>query len=639
MGDEEGSYRKFGGSYLGCKVVRYILKSKIKIITKYIPHIIYTKGGHFMCGIVGYVGKKNRAVEVLLGGLKNLEYRGYDSAGIAYLEDDILNITKAVGPIVNLEEKIEKNINSFIGIGHTRWATHGKPSIENSHPHNVEKFTIVHNGIIENYLELKNKLISDGYVFKSDTDTEVACALLNSIYKKENDVIKTIMKFKEVAQGSYAIALMCEDEKENLYVIKNMSPLIIGIGADGNYVASDVPAILEYTNKYIVLDDLEFARISCDEIKIFDKEGRDKPFEIKTFRESVSTNDKQGYEHYMLKEIHEQPEIAKKLLKKYIEEGNIENLPDVSQYENITIVACGSAMHAGLVGKYLIEKHLNVPVIVEIASEFRYKKLFLNEKSLVIAISQSGETADTLAAVKIAKNFGAKTIGIVNVTESSIAREVNAVIYTEAGSEIAVATTKAYFAQSLILAFLSIKNMYKKISVLEIQKIPMIIEKLINQTHKYEDIAKVLYQNEDIFFIGRQIDYALCLEGSLKLKEISYIHSEAYAAGELKHGTISLISENMPVFAIITDKTIAEKTISNIKEVKARGANVVLIIKEDLDFEGDCYDTKVIIPSSCVDFSSILAIIPLQLISYNIALLRDCSIDKPKNLAKSVTVE
>lgn len=596
-----------------------------------------------MCGIVGYIGKKDKTVKILLSGLKNLEYRGYDSAGIAYIENDELKITKSVGQISALEEKVEDGIETHIGIGHTRWATHGHPSVENSHPHHVDKMTVVHNGIIENYLELRNELKGAGYEFKSDTDTEVACALLDSIYKKENDMLKTIEEFKKTAKGSYALAIICADDLDHLYVIKNMSPLIIGVGDNENYIASDVPAILEFTNKYIVLNDLESACISTDEIIVYDKDGNKRNAEVKTFSDDASVMDKKGYEHYMLKEIHEQPEITKKLIKKYIEDNEISKLPDLSKYKNITIIACGSAMHAGLVGKYILENYLGIPVYVEIASEFRYKKYkFIDENSLIIAISQSGETADTLAAIKIAKEHHAHTIGIVNVKESSIAREVDEVIYTEAGSEIAVATTKAYLAQTIVLTFLAIrqnKEVLNSISTQDFHKIPTIMESLINNDEMYEDIAESIKNREDIFFLGRQIDYALCMEGSLKLKEISYIHSEAYAAGELKHGTISLISDETPVIAIITEEDIAEKTISNIKEVKARGAHVILVISEELDFDGDCYDVKIVIPSSEKSLHSILSIIPLQIIAYKIALKRGCSIDKPKNLAKSVTVE
>ena len=587
-----------------------------------------------MCGITGYVGKNKHAIKVLLTGLKNLEYRGYDSAGVAYLDKDELKIVKSVGPIKNLEEKLDNNIESHLGIGHTRWATHGRPSEKNSHPHSVGKIAIVHNGIIENYGEIKEELISNGYTFNSETDTEVACALLDYLYKN-NDIKNAIKIFQERVRGSYAIVLYINGENDSVYVIKNASPLIIGIGEGENFIASDVPAILEYTSKYIALEDGDFAKVSADEIELYDKKAKDKEYKIKEFSGDASIIDKKGYDHFMLKEIHEQPDIAKNLIMKYIDNNELGSLPDLTRYDNVYIVACGSAMHAGLVGKYLIESNLNIPVIVEYASEFRYKKLFLNNKTLVIAVSQSGETADTLAAVKIAREHGAHTLGIVNVKESSIARETDEVIYTEAGSEIAVATTKAYLAQVLIFILLAIKN--NKI-IEDYSKLPLYMEHLINDDNTYNRIAKDLYENENIFFIGRQRDYALCMEGSLKLKEISYIHSEAYAAGELKHGTISLITEGTPVFAVITEENIAEKTISNAKEVKARGANVILIITKNLDIDGDFYDEKIVIPDMN-EFTPLLAIIPLQLIAYKIANLRGCSIDKPKNLAKSVTVE
>lgn len=589
-----------------------------------------------MCGIVGYAGKLHNSTEVLLSGLTNLEYRGYDSAGIAIVNKGNVEIIKSCGPIINLKEKVDTKKISHIGIGHTRWATHGKPSLENSHPHKVGKTTIVHNGIIENYLELKN-VLNDLYDFKSETDTEVACALLDKIYNEEHDMIKAIKRFQEEVRGSYAIAILCDDELDSIYVIKHMSPLIIGLGEGETFIASDVPAILEYTKNYVVLNDGDFAKISDTDYSVYDSTGKKRKCEVKTFSMDASSIGKNGYDHFMLKEINEEPEIAKKLINKYIDNGELKNLPSLKGCKNVSIVACGSAMHAGLIGKYLIEKNLGIPVSVEIASEFRYKNLFIDKDSLVIVISQSGETADTLAAVKIAKEKGAKTLGIVNVVESSIAREVDDVIYTEAGSEIAVATTKAYFAQVLMLMFLSLKG--KKIHIDEFKSAHLDIDKLIHNDDEYNKIAQKIHEQNDIYFIGRQIDYSLCMEGSLKLKEISYLHSEAYAAGELKHGSIALISDNTPVFAVITDDSIAEKTRSNMKEVKARGAYVILLISEDLDYEGDDYDEKIIIPAHQEHLKSIIAIIPLQLISYKTALLRGCSIDKPKNLAKSVTVE
>ena len=588
-----------------------------------------------MCGIIGYNGKKDKAISIILEGLKNLEYRGYDSAGIAYVRENNITNIKSKGAIVNLEEKIDIDIPSNMGIGHTRWATHGEPSELNAHPHTVGKITLVHNGIIENYQDIKNELLEKGVKFVSETDTEVAAALFNDLYESTHNPIEMIRQFKMRAQGSYALAIIISDDLNKLYVLKNASPLIIGVAEDGYYVASDVPAILKNTNKYITLEDGDYAEISVASLKIFDTNDKEKNYKVSHFEGDDMLIDKNGYEHFMLKEIHEEPIIIKKLIDKY--KNALDKLPNLKNYDDVTIVACGSAMHAGLIGKHLIEKNLNIPVNVEIASEFRYKKLFLNEKSLVIAISQSGETADTLAAVKIARTYKAHTLGIVNVKESSIAREVDEVVYTEAGSEIAVATTKAYLAQVMILTLISLRESDKDLNTLD--SLPIYIEKLINENEKYILLANNLKEVKDMYFIGRQIDYAICMEASLKMKEISYIHSECYAAGELKHGTISLIENGTNVIAIITDKNIAEKTISNIKEVKSRGAIVTLVISSDLDFENDCYDEKIIIPSMMEDVMGILSIIPLQLIAYETAKIRGCSIDKPKNLAKSVTVE
>lgn len=592
-----------------------------------------------MCGIIGYIGKKKNALPVLVNGLKCLEYRGYDSAGVCYLENDEFKVVKSTGTIENLESKLDLDIKSYIGIGHTRWATHGKANETNCHPHTVGSITLVHNGIIENYTEIKNELSNKGVKFYSDTDTEVAAALLDYLYNKTKDVIEAIKEFKKCVRGSYAIVFVISGDVEHVYVIRNQSPLIIGLGNDENYIASDVPAILKETNKYVMLEDGEFAVVKSDVIALYNKNGKKKKINIKTFQGDATSIDKGEYEHFMLKEIHEEPNIVRHLFAKYSDKVELKSLPDLCKYESITIVACGSAMHAGLVGKYFIEKNLGIPVTVKIASEFRYDKLFLNEKDVVIAISQSGETADTLAAVKISKKMGTHTIGIVNVKESSIAREVDEVIYTLAGSEIAVATTKAYISQLIILFLISIRNGKDEHIFEKLSKVASIMDKLINETTVYESIADEIKSREDIFFIGRQIDYAICMEGSLKLKEISYIHSDAYAAGELKHGTISLISEDTPVFALITDASIAEKTISNIKEVKARGANVILVISEDLDVDGDFYDWKIVVPKCYELMAPILSVVPLQLIAYYVAKLRGCSIDKPRNLAKSVTVE
>lgn len=597
-----------------------------------------------MCGIVGYIGKKN-AIEILINGLEKLEYRGYDSAGIAFLTDDI-KILKNKGKIKNLKNKINFDEKSTLGIGHTRWATHGEANEINAHPHQVGKITLVHNGIIENYEEIKKELINKGYTFKTETDSEVGCALLNFLYQKNQNMIKSIEEFKTIVKGSYALGIICSDDKNTLYTVKNASPLIIGVGDNENFIASDVPAILKYTNKYITLDDLEFAKITKDKIECYDKKNKVIKKDIKIFSGDAMDIEKNGYEHFMLKEIHEEPSVIKKTFDKYIDNNKIgDKIPDLSKYKKITIVACGSAYHAGLIGKNLIENYANIPVDVEIASEYRYKKHFFNEKELVIVVSQSGETADTLASLKLAKENKIDTLGIINVKESSIARESDIVLYTEAGNEIAVATTKAYSTQVALFSLISLtiankNNLLNKDEIIEILKeiklLPNKIEQLINNDI-YQKIAEEIYKDDDIFFLGRGIDYAIALEGSLKLKEISYIHSEAYAAGELKHGTISLIDKDTPVIAIITDNNIKDKTISNVKEVKARGAKTILISNENLD--NSCFDKKVIIPSIHPLLQPLLTVIPLQLIAYEVAKLRDCDIDKPKNLAKSVTVE
>lgn len=604
-----------------------------------------------MCGIVGYIGK-NRCQEVLINGLKELEYRGYDSAGLAYVFNDELIITKKKGKIIELEKVLEKH-HSNLGIGHTRWATHGVPNEINSHPHKSGKITIVHNGIIENYASIKEELIKEGVTFKSETDTEVAAALLNNLYLKTNDMLETMKLFEKKVRGAYALGIINDDDFNTLYSIKKASPLIVGIGNNENFIASDVPAILKYTNKYTTLNDGDIAIIKTDDISFYDINGNPIEKEIKTFEKELGDSDKHGYEHFMLKEIHEQPEVIKNTISPFLENGIhslLDKMPDFSKYNKIVIVACGSAMHAGLVGKNKIEELANIPVEVEIASEFRYKKLFIDENSLVIAISQSGETADTLAAVKIAKEMKATTLGIINRVDSTIARNTDYVFYTKAGIEKAVATTKAYSAQiailSLIALNIAIRN--KLIDEIEtnniiesIKTLPTKIESLLTEEKikEIKDIANKLYQKEDMYFIGRNIDYALCMEGALKLKEISYIHSEAYAAGELKHGTISLIDEGTPVISIITDEKIAEKTISNIKEVKSRGANTILVTNEENNNNYDCIDNKIIIPTTHKLFEPILAVIPLQILAYEIAKLRGCDIDQPKNLAKSVTVE
>lgn len=581
-----------------------------------------------MCGIIGYVGEKRCSIDVIIDGLKHLEYRGYDSAGIAYVKDNNVVIEREVGRISNLESVLKKD-TSHIGIGHTRWATHGKPTKENAHPHKVGNITLVHNGIIDNFMELKSTLMSEGYTFKSDTDTEVAAAYIDSLYKENNDMIKSLSICVNKFLGSYAFGIINELETDVLYALRKDSPLIIGVGENENFIASDVPSILKYTNKYIDIENDEIVKITKDKVTVYDKNCNIINKEISVFEGDANLVEKNGYETYMLKEIHEEAEVIKKT-----SEASIDF--DITKYDEIDIVACGSAYHAGLVGKYMIEKLCNIKVNVCIASEYQYDKHFYKGKTLVIAISQSGETADTKKCVNIANDMGVDTLGIVNVKGSSIARICKHVIYTLAGPEIAVATTKAYLAQITTLILLAVKNSKEKINTEDLQKLPYYIETLINKD--YTSLANMLYTKDDIYFIGRGIDYALCMEGSLKLKEISYIHSEAYAAGELKHGTISLISEGTPVIVVATSDELYLKTISNAKEVKARGAYVILVTDKEVINEG-VYDELISIPKVTEELKPILTIIPLQLISYEVAKLRDNDIDKPKNLAKSVTVE
>ena len=587
-----------------------------------------------MCGIVGYKGNNNNAIKVVIEGLENLEYRGYDSAGIAYLKDNKINIEKEAGRIKNLKNKLNPKDKSNLAIGHTRWATHGIPTRTNAHPHQVGKFTMVHNGIIENYLTLKEELLKNNYTFKSDTDTEIACAYLDYLYKQEKDILKSLQKLIQVIKGSYAFGIICEDDKDHLYALRSSSPLIIALGKNENYIASDVPAILKYTNKYLILENYEIAKISNDNVTIYNKDLQEVNKTINTYEGTYESSIKGNYEHFMLKEINEEPDTFEKTINSCIE-NNFKDI-DLKKYTNIHIVACGSAYHAGLVGKYLIEKFANIKVYTQVASEYRYEKTFYDKNTLVILISQSGETADTLAALRKAKDNNIDTLSIVNVFASSIARESKYVIYTKAGCEIAVATTKAYLAQLTVLIALTLKLSNKKITKNEIIKLKEQITNLINKDD-YKTIANKIYKAKNIFFIGRGIDYALCMEGSLKLKEISYINSVAYQAGELKHGTISLIEENTPVIAILTEEDLIEKTISNIKEVKARGAHTIIITNKDI--QGDFYDEKIIIPKTNELFQQLLTIIPLQLIAYEVAKLNNCDIDKPRNLAKSVTVE
>ena len=594
-----------------------------------------------MCGIVGYIGKKN-SLPILIKGLKRLEYRGYDSAGVAYIKDKNIKIVKTVGKISNLDKLLNYNDESFIGIGHTRWATHGSVDTTNSHPHQAGSITIVHNGILENYQELKEILTNKGYTFKSDTDTEVLCAYIDYEYNQTKNILDALNNCMKVFEGSYATAIMVKDIPNKLFVMKKDSPLVIGIGEQENYIASDISAYADETSAYIILEDMKIDQIEKENISIY-KNKKEIKYNIEQVEQDAFDSDKNNYEHYMLKEISEQENLMDKLNNIYLK--NLDKIMDISKYNKIHIIGCGTAYHAGMIGKYLIENYSDFEVNTYIASEYRYQKIFVDDKTLVIAASQSGETADTLACIKKVKKYGCKTLGIVNVKNSSIARAVDEVIYTEAGQEVAVASTKAYSSQVYIFSLLALKlgitkGLINKNEInKEYEKLPSYISKLTN--YDYEDIISKIWQAKDVFYLGRGIDYISMLEGSLKLKEISYVHSEAYQAGELKHGTISLIEKDTPIIALISDETIALKTISNIKEVKARGAYVVLLIKEDLNINIDkeCYDKIIEINATDNLLQPILNVIPLQLIAYNIAKKRGCDIDKPRNLAKSVTVE
>ena len=605
-----------------------------------------------MCGIIGYIGKQNNSLHVLINGLKNLEYRGYDSAGIALKDKNKITIVKAEGKIVNLENKIKNLKTTNIGIGHTRWATHGGATEVNAHPHKAGKITLVHNGIIENYEQIRKDLLKEGYTFKSETDTEIACALIDKIYKEEKDKLKTLQKANKILKGAFAFGILFEDD-DKIYAMRKDSPLIIGLGKDENYIASDVPAILEFTNKYILLEKDEYAVLDKQNISIYNDNLEKINKKVHTYEGTKEVAMKNGYEHFMLKEINDEPKVFEDLLSQFdLEDAEKlkKSMIDLKKYESIDIIGCGSAYHVGLIGKSLIEEYAKIPVNVEIASEYRYKNNFSNNKTLTILISQSGETADTLAALRKTKEKGFDTLGIINTVGSSIARESDNVLYIKAGPEISVATTKAYSAQVLMLLLMTIVLGYNNKSISKnkadamiknVKVLPQNIKDTLNKEEECKKIAKKIYKSKDIFYIGRGIDYALCMEGSLKLKEISYIHSESYAAGELKHGTISLIEENTPVIAIVTDESIEEKTISNIKEVKARGAYVTLITTNKIIKKyqnSNFYDQYITIDKDDIT-SSVHVVLLLQLIAYHVAKLKGLDIDKPRNLAKSVTVE
>lgn len=596
-----------------------------------------------MCGIVGYVGR-DKALPKLIQGLKKLEYRGYDSAGVAYFENDNIKVRKSVGRVSSLESKLDLSILTNIGIGHTRWATHGGVTDVNSHPHSQGDITIVHNGIIENYQELKVMLIDNGYKFNSDTDTEVAAGLIDYYYKEDKDILKAMSKCINIFTGSYAIVVMVKGISDKLFVLKKDSPLVVMKSDDSMFIASDVLAFSGEAKKYFSLDDGMIGVVSCEDATLY-KDGLEIDVKYLDIDNDNYDSELGNFSHYMLKEIYEQKDLVSKWYDNYFVKGDIEKLPNIGNYKKIQIVGCGTAYHAGCVGKYLLERYGNIEVSVFIASEYRYQKLFIDEETLVIFISQSGETADTLACIKKVKEYRAKTLGIVNVENSSIARLVDEVIYTKALSEVAVASTKAYTAQLYVISMLAfgmgidngilslddVKNTYKDLGFL--------IENVLKID--CSPYVKLIYDKEHIFCLGRNIDYVTMMEGSLKLKEISYIHSEAYPFGELKHGTISLISDNSVVMVMATLEDLVSKTISNIKEIKARGARVILFIRSDLadGIDRDCYDEIVLIPKASYLVQPIINTVYLQLIAYYVALELGRDIDKPRNLAKSVTVE
>lgn len=608
-----------------------------------------------MCGIVGYVGNKG-AKSFLIDGLSKLEYRGYDSAGIAVLDGTSISLVKQKGRLSNLEGALKiQSSEGTIGIGHTRWATHGEPSDRNSHPHKSSKgdIAVVHNGIIENYLELRKWLISEGYEFFSETDTEVVPNLIHYYY--EGNLFEAVVKATQKLEGSYALGVVCGEEQDKLIAVRKDSPLIVGLGDGENFIASDIPAVIKYTRDVYLLDDNEFVVMDRNGVSVLSANGEriDKNIYKVTWSEDAA--EKGGYDSFMLKEIHEQPKAIKDTISSRV---SMENgvffddfklsKQDLDNVDRVFIVACGTAYHAGLMGKTLIERMAKIPVEVDIASEFRYRNPLVTEKSLVIIVSQSGETADTLAALRDCNRIGARTLAITNVVGSTISREANDVIYTMAGPEIAVASTKAYTTQVVVMHLLAlyfgrIKGTLEETEEKEIVRalliLPDRIEKLLEKKENIEGIARLLAKEEDLFFLGRGMDYALALEGSLKLKEISYIHCEAYAGGELKHGTIALIEPGTKVIGLFTQGDLKDKMVSNMVEVKARGANIIGLGYHGEELDKSVFDYEIRIPQISDIVAPVLAVVALQLLAYYTAKEKGCDIDKPRNLAKSVTVE
>lgn len=607
-----------------------------------------------MCGIVGYAGEKE-CVDILVNALSKLEYRGYDSAGIAVFEGDRIKTVKSKGKIKEgLVQRLraEAHFSAVSGIGHTRWATHGEPSDINSHPIGNGRVSIVHNGIIENYRKIKEFLTDKGYGFESQTDTEAVAKLLD--YNYNGDPLDTIIKTIADIEGAYALGIMFREHKNRIFAVRKESPLIVGKGNGEMFIASDVTAIIEYTKEYYLLEPGEIADITKDGVKFYDVHKNRIEKELQVADWDVSAAEKGGYAHFMLKEISEQPDALKKTISPRVKNG----MPDFSEcgltdeklknYHHIYIVGCGSAMHAGMVGKYVIESLARTPVVVDIASEFRYRNPLLAPDDLVVIISQSGETADTRAALELANEVGADTLAVVNVVGSSIAREAKMVMYTLAGPEISVCSTKAYMVQAAFMYLLAfrvafargaISEEYCKQLISELLEIPSKVQTCVDNQEQYQRVSSKLMSADSLLYIGRGLDYALSMEGSLKLKEISYIHSESYAAGELKHGTISLIEEGMPVIAVATQHDLFDKTMSNVKEVKSRGAMVILVCTEDMTIDAADADYPVYLPQARDLLMPLVAVVPLQLIAYYSAVLKNCDVDHPRNLAKSVTVE
>lgn len=608
-----------------------------------------------MCGIVGYLGS-GRATSFLINGLSKLEYRGYDSAGVAVLNDGNIEVRKFKGRLANLADNIKENpVDGNVGIGHTRWATHGAPSDVNSHPHlnSKETIAVVQNGIIENYLALRTWLKGEGYTFKSETDTEVIPNLIDYYY--DGDLFEAVTKALKKLQGSYALGIVCKEEPDKLIAVRKECPLIVGLGKDESFIASDIPAVLSYTRDVYLLEDYEIAVIDKSGVKLLTTEGEEIKKDIYHVTWSEDAAEKGGFEDFMLKEIHEQPRAIRDTLAGRVSMGNeilLDELKitkeDLQNTDRVFIVACGTAYHAGLVGKNLIESLARIPVEVDIASEFRYRNPLVTEKSLVIVVSQSGETADTLAALRNCKNIDATIIALTNVVGSSVSREADHVLYTLAGPEISVASTKAYTTQiigmyMIAMTFAKILGKLKsdRLNKLkeELLNLPEKVELVLEDKEKIKAIAEKLYKEKDMFYLGRGLDYALALEGSLKLKEISYIHSEAYAGGELKHGPIALIENGTKVVTLLTQEALKEKMVSNIVEIKARGAEVVGVCYEGTNGLEEVLDDVIYIPRTLDVYAPVLGVAVLQLLSYYIAKFKGCDIDKPRNLAKSVTVE